>query len=133
MPSQVVKRLLESNDPQLAVPETKVSKKRKQKTEKPCSEDALVAAHIRSLLVVDRKLKAKSANVTATNSNAVTKKQRTKLLAQSQAFGRTAAAQARTPPVPTFDKRRHAKETKKRRLVDIAKLLQKQSSSSKGL
>ena len=127
MPSHVIKRLLESNDPQVEVPESKVSRKRKQqpKPEKPCSEQALVAAHIRSLLVLDRKLKYKSVSVATDLTK--TKKKPAELQSQSQAFGRTTAAQARTLAVPTFDKRKHAKETKKRRLVDIAKLLQKQS------
>jgi hypothetical protein len=123
MPSDIVKRLLESADAQLVdEPVTKKSsKKRKLKPEKPCSEETIVKAHIRSLFVLDRKLAASHSQ--ATTTSALLKKK--KYNDPPPSFGRTSATQAAVVHEPTFNKRRHAKETKKKQLRDIAKLLKR--------
>lgn len=128
MPSEVVKRLLASTEETEEELPVKRSLKRRRKQEKPCGEDTLVKAHVRSLLLLDRKLKNYGKSAQDSLKRATKEKKLQKRRNDQPLVGRTAAAQANVLHEPTFNKKRHAQEVKKKRLRDIAKLLQKSAA-----
>jgi hypothetical protein len=129
----VVKRLLASTDPSrdtTAIKKVDTSKSPKRNKNLPAnsttvSKEAIVKAHISSLLALDRAITDKDAKVkhSLRRLERVDRAKARHNNATQVHFGRTSASHAAIVHVPTFDKKKHKLLRKKLSIEKIAKLL----------
>ena len=122
----------------------RLSRKRRKQQEKlaqqqeatPASQDEVADWHVQSLLRLDTKIAARSAQPSTAKERLLkeqkeARKQRKSLKGNILGNSRSSAQQKKVEHIPTFNKKRYKKEKEQKRLEQIARLLDKRSKKTK--